>query len=438
MQLLGRSDMLEVDYKHLQINARICCRHFRDWAFTSSTKERLIRFALPEIGPPPPVFGSGQPVSIEVQQTPGSSMEGQEATKNSDEEQDSDEEQGSNEEQQTRQNNNVQQMPKKIIQCSNEVLQILKNSTIVQQTPQNIDAANQTPENGNEAQKTPQKSNVKIILKNSDDVKHMLKNSNEVEKTQNSIPEQKGIKRKKIVPRKNLLQGATKEVTKEETTTKLKQYLKNRKAVLQKLRKSNPEISPQKRNSLPQKNCKKARLRAPKKRKQSSSSSSDEDSDSSESSSDEEEWAPSKSKDVKVKGGKVKDVKVKDVKVTTIRPPNSTKRVPFDEIEAKRMITNQRCVISKLKKQVEKLRANKHKFTLDLKGQMNPEQYGFVMSQIKQCKRSKEGRRWTKDDKMFALRIYLQSPDAYRILREKLSFPSQATLKKYSKKLDLF
>lgn len=460
MQLLGRSDMLEVDYKYLQANARICGAHFRDWAFTSSTKERLIRYALPEIGPPPSVFGSEPSTSgsHEAQQTPSSSTEGQNAAKNSNKKEQAPK--PSNEGQKTQQSSNeVQQMPQKIIKCSNEVLQILKNSTVVQQSPQNVNVANRTLENSNEAQKPPQNSNVKIILKNSNDVKYLLKNSNKgqqtpenndvveespqdsnkVAKTQNSISEQKGIKRKNIEqdlnPRKNLLQEEKKEETKEETTSRLQQYLKKRKEVLKKLRNTTfTELYPQAKNKMPQslQNCKKARRSARKNSndvQQSSSDSSDDE--RAAPSSNDEEWVPSKSKDVKVPTRLPKGVPL------MVKSPNSAKRVPFDAIEAQRIIKNQRCVISKLKKQVEKLKANKLKFVLDLKGTMNPEQYGFVMSQIKQCKRTKEGRRWTKEDKMFALRIFLQSPDAYRILREKLSFPSRATLKKYSKKLDL-
>ncbi|CAL1273975.1 unnamed protein product [Larinioides sclopetarius] len=81
--------------------------------------------------------------------------------------------------------------------------------------------------------------------------------------------------------------------------------------------------------------------------------------------------------------------------------------------------------VSKLKKRLyENSSASRLLGQLQAKLADKPYLYQFIHSQIRmiQC-RSSKGRRWSAKEKSFALRIYLHSPSAYRILRKYFAFP---------------
>lgn len=69
-----------------------------------------------------------------------------------------------------------------------------------------------------------------------------------------------------------------------------------------------------------------------------------------------------------------------------------------------------------------------------LKGKVNKTTYHFLLSQIsQQCKKSR-GRRYTLNDKIFALSLLKQSPRCYKLLKKVFSLPSRKTLMKLLKK----
>lgn len=56
--------------------------------------------------------------------------------------------------------------------------------------------------------------------------------------------------------------------------------------------------------------------------------------------------------------------------------------------------------------------------------------YKFIESQVKNCFKSPEGRRWCMEDKDMAMKLYLASPRAYRALSKYFCFPTKQTLLK--------
>lgn len=53
----------------------------------------------------------------------------------------------------------------------------------------------------------------------------------------------------------------------------------------------------------------------------------------------------------------------------------------------------------------------------------------LLQSQIKNYKKKLTGRRWSKEEKISALRIFKRSPTCYRLLRRLFHLPSPSTLK---------
>ena len=74
----------------------------------------------------------------------------------------------------------------------------------------------------------------------------------------------------------------------------------------------------------------------------------------------------------------------------------------------------------------------------ELSGFLPPQTMEFVKTQVKMSDRSKQGRRWTSKDKMFALSIYYQSQKAYKLLRKIFYLPSKSTLQKTLQKTSIY
>ena len=61
----------------------------------------------------------------------------------------------------------------------------------------------------------------------------------------------------------------------------------------------------------------------------------------------------------------------------------------------------------------------------------------FIMGQIKQGKKSPQGRRWSADEKSLAMSFYHASPKAYSMLRGLFNLPSESTLKRELRELEV-
>lgn len=59
---------------------------------------------------------------------------------------------------------------------------------------------------------------------------------------------------------------------------------------------------------------------------------------------------------------------------------------------------------------------------------VNESTYRFIMSQLRNQKKAKRGRRYSLEDKILALSLLKQSPKAYRLLRKIFALPSRKTL----------
>ncbi|KAG8192269.1 hypothetical protein JTE90_002096 [Oedothorax gibbosus] len=69
LTLLKCEDLFELDPNYVRNNGKVCDKHFQEWAFTSSLRDRLIRNALPN-SDPPPVYPIVEAKSCEVVQKP--------------------------------------------------------------------------------------------------------------------------------------------------------------------------------------------------------------------------------------------------------------------------------------------------------------------------------------------------------------------------------
>lgn len=65
-----------------------------------------------------------------------------------------------------------------------------------------------------------------------------------------------------------------------------------------------------------------------------------------------------------------------------------------------------------------------------IKATVNETTFSFILSQVKQQRKHKKGRRFTVDDKIFALSLYKQSPRGYRYLQKVFALPSKSTINK--------
>lgn len=90
-------------------------------------------------------------------------------------------------------------------------------------------------------------------------------------------------------------------------------------------------------------------------------------------------------------------------------------------------ITRLRSAVSKLKK---KLFVQKNGLLHELQQKLTASQYEFVLSQLNSSGRDPRGRRWSAENKAFALQLYHQSSGTYRRLRKHLAFPCVKTLTK--------
>lgn len=63
-----------------------------------------------------------------------------------------------------------------------------------------------------------------------------------------------------------------------------------------------------------------------------------------------------------------------------------------------------------------------------LKGKLNKVTYKFLLSQITQQQKKAEGRRYTLEDKIFALALLKRSPRCYNLLKKVFALPSRRTL----------
>lgn len=69
------------------------------------------------------------------------------------------------------------------------------------------------------------------------------------------------------------------------------------------------------------------------------------------------------------------------------------------------------------------------------KANLNKQTQNFILSQLKHQKLTPKGRRFSLEDKMFALTLYKQSPRGYRLLRKIFALPSKKTLTNLLQKL---
>ncbi len=65
----------------------------------------------------------------------------------------------------------------------------------------------------------------------------------------------------------------------------------------------------------------------------------------------------------------------------------------------------------------------------ELEKQLPSEQVSFIMSQVKNCCRKQQGKRWSYKDKALALTLLHSSRATYRLLQRVFQLPSVKTLK---------
>lgn len=108
---------------------------------------------------------------------------------------------------------------------------------------------------------------------------------------------------------------------------------------------------------------------------------------------------------------------------------------PIVDITPKtKKIRNLRVKVSKLRRRISDMHNTGNKITVSaltehLKEKLSYNQFTFIQSQLRHCKKSSYGRRWTSADKSLAVNIYLKSPSAYRMLRRHIVLPTIKTLR---------
>lgn len=110
---------------------------------------------------------------------------------------------------------------------------------------------------------------------------------------------------------------------------------------------------------------------------------------------------------------------------------NSAPRVPKLTPKTRRIMTLESS-LTKCKRKIFKLETSLHKTSLaeSLRSKLTNVQYLFVMAQIRLHNKSKQGRRWSAEEKAMAYNIYARSTNTYNYLCDRFAFPSISTLRR--------